>query len=145
MKKLFDHILVPYNGFPGSQKAFKKAIGLSQLTKSKITVLTCVEDRATFGLFKTKTDKEEFDKECKMIELEHNKLEKYATEHDISPAFKITKSSMPANEILEFAKKHDVDLIIMGMKKRTRYEKRHYPSTIDDVSKNFDRSILILN
>jgi len=145
MTKLFEHILVPYNGCPGSQKAFKKAIGLSLLTKSKITVLTCVEDRATFGLFKTKTDKEEFDKEHKMIELEHNKLEKYATEHEIFPVFKITKSSIPANEILEFAKKHDVDLIIMGIKKRIRYEQRHYPSTIEDVSKNFDRAILILN
>ena len=98
-----------------------------------------------FGLFKTKTDKEEFDKEHKMIELEHKKLEKYAAEHDLFPVFKITKSNMPADEILEFAKKHDVDLIIMGIKKRTRYEKRHYPSTIDDVSKNFDRAILILN
>ena len=62
MNKIFEHILVPYNGCPGSQKAFKKAIDLTQLTNSKITILTCLEDRATFGLFKTKTQKQEFEK-----------------------------------------------------------------------------------
>ena len=42
MTKVFEHILVPFNGCPGSQKAFKKAIELSRLTKSKLTILTCM-------------------------------------------------------------------------------------------------------
>lgn len=145
MTKVFKHILVPYNGCPGSQKAFKKAVELTQLTESKLTILTCMEDRATFGLFKTKTNREEFEKEHKLVTQEHAKLEKYAQNYDVSPLFKIVKSSMPAQDILEFATKHNADLIIMGMRNRTRLEKRHYPSTIEDVSKNFQDGILILN
>ena len=145
MNKVFKHILVPYNGCPGSQKAFKKAVELTQLAKSKLTILTCMEDKATFGLFKTKTNKEEFEKERKLVIQEHVKLEKYAENLDVSPIFKITKSSMPARDILEFATKHNVDLIVMGMRNRTRYEKTHYPSTMEDVSKNFQNGILILN
>jgi len=145
MTKVFEHILVPYNGCPGSQKAFKKAVELTQLTKSKLTILTCMEDRSTFGLFKTKTNKEEFGKEHKLVTQEHAKLEKHANNSNVSPIFKITKSSMPAQDILEFASKHNVDLIVMGMRNRTRYEKVHYPSTIEDVSKNFKNAVLILN
>ncbi len=143
--KVFEHVLVPYNGCPGSQKAFKKAIDLAHLTNSKITILTCLEDRATFGLFKTKTQKQEFENEQKFVLKEHLKLGEYARKKNISPESKIIKSNMAAQTIIEFADKHRVDLIIMGMKKRTRYEKMHYPSTIEDVSKNFQGAILILN
>ena len=146
MSNVFKHILVPYNGTPGSQKAFKKAIALTQLTKSKITILTCLEERSTFGLFKTKTNKQDFEKECKLVTQEHLGLEKYAKGYDISPVFKIVKNNMASYAILEFADKHDVDLIIMGKKKpATRYEKVHYHSTVEDVSKNSDCSILIIN
>lgn len=145
MNKIFEHILVPYNGCPGSQKAFKKAIELAQLTNSEITILTCLEDRATFGLFKTKTQKQEFEKEHKLVTQEHLKLEEYAKKKNISLKSKITKSDMASHTILEFADKQDVDLIVMGMKKRIRYERTHYPSTIEDVSKNFHGAILILN
>ena len=145
MTGIFEHILVPFNGCPGSQKAFKKAIELAQLSESKITILTCIEDRATFGLFKTKTNKKEFEKEHKLVTHEHSKLEKYANNYDVAPIFKIVKSSMPAQKILEFAANQDVDLIVMGVKNRTRYEKMHYPSTVEDVSKNFKKAVLILN
>ena len=52
---------------------------------------------------------------------------------------------MAAQAILEFADKHNVDLIVMGMKNKTKYEKIHFPSTIEDVSKNFHGAVLILN
>jgi len=144
MNLIFEHILIPYNGCPGSQKAFKKAIELAKLTKSKITILTCVEDKATFGLFKTKINKQEFEREYQFVAQEHTRLEKYANKYQVSPNFKITKSNIPTQTILEFAEKHKVDLIVMGVKKRTRYEKIHFPSTVEDVSKNFQGALLIL-
>lgn len=145
MKNVFEHILIPYNGCPGSQKAFKKAIELANLTKSKITIFTCIEERATFGLFKTKTNRQEFEKEQKLVTDEHVKLEKYAKQYDVLFDSKIVKGNMASSKILEFVEKHDVDLIVMGMKKRVGYEKMHYPSTIEDVLKNFKGAILILN
>ena len=64
MSKNFEQILVPFNGTDGSQKVFKKAVAIAGLEKSKITILTCIEERATFVLFKTKTNKQEFEKEA---------------------------------------------------------------------------------
>ncbi|MDH5569082.1 MAG: universal stress protein [Nitrosopumilus sp.] len=146
MNVTFQHILVPYNGTSGSQKAFKKAVALAELTKSKITVLTCLEERSTFGLFKTKTNKKDFDNEYKLVTQEHVKLKKYSSQHGVSPGFKIIKSNVASHEILEFAEKNKIDLIIMGKKNfATRFEKTHYHSTIEDISKNFQGAILILN
>jgi len=144
-KKVFAHILVPYNGTPGSQKAFKKAVALAQLAKSKITIITCLEECSTLGLFKTKVNKQDFEKECELVIQEHVKLEKYATEFGVSSSFKIVKSNRASHAILEFVDKHDVDLIIMGKTKLvTRYEKIHYQTTVEAVFRNAKCPLLII-
>lgn len=145
MSKIFEYILVPYNGTSGSQKAFKKAVTLAQITESKITILTCIEERVTFGLFKTKTDKQEIKNEESQVNAEHEKLEKYAKKYGVSSNFEIIKSNRPALTILEFADKHSIDLIVLGTRKLTKFEKIHHPSTVEDISKNFHGAVLILN
>ena len=117
MAKTFQHILIPYNGTAGSNKAFRKAIPLAASINAKITVLTCLEERPTFGFFKTKTSKKEFEKESKLVEKQHGELEKFASKHDIQFGSKIVKNGMASVRILEFAKQHDVDLIMMTKNK----------------------------
>ncbi|MGI9567119.1 MAG: universal stress protein [Nitrosopumilus sp.] len=63
----FKHILVPYNGTTCSEKIFGKAAALASSIGSKIAILTCLEELPIFGFFKTKTSKQEFEKERKMI------------------------------------------------------------------------------
>ncbi|MHA7647883.1 universal stress protein [Nitrosopumilus sp. S4] len=145
MSKNFENILVPYNGTDGSQKAFKKAVALAGFEKSKITILTCIEERATFGLFKTKTNKQEFEKEKNEIKSEHSKLEEYAKKSDVAVNSKIIISDRPALTVLEYADKHNIDLIVLGKRKLTKFEKIHFPSTIEDIVKNFPGAVLILN
>ena len=146
MNKLFEHILVPYNGSLGSEKAFKKAVALAQMSKAKITIVTCLEERTTFGLFKTKTSKNEYENEHKLVAQKHIVLEKYAKKYDVLSNFKIIKNISVSHAILEFADKCDIDLIIFGTRKFvSHYEKMYYPSTIENVSKNFHGAILILN
>ena len=145
MTKIFEHILIPYNGTSGSQKAFKKAISIASLIKAKITILTCIEERPTFGFFKTKTSKQEFEKERKLVEKQHLELEKIVKKYNISFSSKIVKNDLASVNILEFSKQHDVDLIIMTKTKLTsRYEKQHYQSTIENVFRNSPCPILIL-
>jgi len=145
MTKTFGHILIPYNGTPGSEKAFRKAISLASSIQAKITILTCLEERPTFGFFKTKTSTQEFEKERNLVEKQHLKLEKFAKEHDVSCDSKVVKNGLASIKILEFAKQHDVDLIMMT---RTRlsshYEKQHYQSTIENVFRNTHCPIMIL-
>lgn len=145
MTKTFDHILVPYNGTAGSEKAFRKAISLASSIQAKITILTCLEERPTFGFFKTKTNKQEFEKERKLVEKQHLKLEKFAKEHDVSCSSKIAKNGLASAKIIEFAKQHDVDLIITTRTKlSSRYEKQHYHSTVENMFRNAPCPILIL-
>ena len=145
MTNTFEHILVPYNGTSGSEKAFKKAIHLASSIQAKITILTCLEERVTFGFFKTKTSKQEFEKERKIVEKQHLTLEKVATKHEISCNSKIIKNGLASTLILEFAKQHKVDLIISTKTKLShRYEKQHYHSTVENIFRNASCPILIL-
>ena len=146
MAKIFDHILVPYNGTAGSTKAFRKAVALASAIQAKITVLTCLEERPTFGFFKTKTSKREFEKERKIVEQQHLELEKIVKKHDISFSSKIVKNGLASVKILEFAKQHNVDLIITTKTKfSSRYEKQHYHSTVENMFRNSSCPILILD
>ena len=145
MAKVFEHILVPYNGTSGSEKAFKKAISLASSIDSKITVLTCIEERQTFGFFKTKTSKQEYEKERKLVEKQHLKLEKICTEKDIPFGSAITKNGLASERIVDYAKKHDVDLIITKRTKMTSsYEKHYYHSTVENMFRLAPCPILIL-
>jgi nucleotide-binding universal stress UspA family protein len=145
MSKSFENILVPYNGTVGSEKAFKKAVSLASSINSKITIITCLEERNTFGFFKTKTSKQEFEKERKAIEKQHLKLEKFAKDQDISCSSKIIKNGLPSTRILEFAKQHKIDLIITTRTKlSSRIEKQHYHSTVENMFRNSPCPILIL-
>ena len=137
--------MIPYNGTSGSNKAFRKAVSLASAIEAKITILTCLEEKPTLGFFKTKTNKQEFEKQKKHVEKQHAELEKFSKGHDVSASSKIVKNGMASVRILEFAKQHKVDLIIMSKTKITnRYEKQHYQSTIENVFRNAQCPILIL-
>ena len=145
MTKTFEHILVPYNGTAGSEKAFRKAISLSETIQAKITILTCLEERQTFGFFKTKASKQEFEKERKIVEKQQLKLKKFAKEHDVSCGSKIVKNGLASTKILEFAKEHNVDLIITTRTKlASHFEKQYYHSTVENMFRNAPCSILVL-
>ena len=141
----FEHILVPYNGTSGSQKAIKKAVTLAQSTGSKITILTCLEERPRLGFFKTKTSRQEFEKERKLVEKQHLELENFVKDRGVLVKSKIVTNGLASLKILAFAKQHDVDLIIMTKTKlSSSYEKQHYQSTIENVFRNTHCPILIL-
>lgn len=145
MTKTFEHILVPYNGAKGSEKAFRKAISLAHSIQAKITILTCLEERSTFGFFKTKTSNQEYEKERTIVEKQQLHLEKFAKENGVSCSSKIVKNGLASTKILEFAERHNVDLIIMTRTKHSsHYEKQHYHSTVENVFRNSHCPILIL-
>jgi len=145
MTKTFEHILVPYNGTTSSEKVFRKAVSLAQPIHAKITILTCLEERSTFGFFKTKTSRQEFEKEHKMIEKQHRQLKEFSKEHNVSCGSKIVKNGSASTKILEFAEQNNVDLIIMSRTKTSsHYEKQHYHSTVENVFRNVHCPILIV-
>ena len=120
-------------------------MSLASLIHAKITILTCLEERQTFGFFKTKTNKQEFENERKLVEKQHLKLKKLAEKHDVSCDSDIVKNGLASAKILEFAKRHNIDLIITTKTKLSlQYEKMHHHSTVENMFRNAPCPILIL-
>lgn len=146
-KTSFDNILFPYKGTTNEEKSFKKTMELASATGAKTTILTCLEERHTFGFFKTNTSRQEFEREYKLVKKEHARMKKYAEDYyNVSCRSKIIKNSRASVKILEFAKKHNMDLIAMTKTKfSSHYEKIHHHSTIENVYRNASCATMILN
>lgn len=136
---------MPYNGTPESKKSFKKALKLAETFGAKITILTCIEERQTFGFFKTKTNKREYESEKRFAVTEHNELFNHASKHGVKTTSKIIKSPLASESILGYVDTHDIDLVIMSKRKlSSAAEKTHHWSTLDNVFKHIDKPLLLL-
>ncbi len=145
LTKNFERILVPYNGTSGSNKAFRKAVSLASAIGAEIMIITCLEEKPILGFFKTKTNNQEFEKQKTHVEKWHVELKGFSKRHNVLADSKIVRNGMASVRILEFAKQHNADLIIMAKTKITnRYEKQHYQSTIENVLRNAHCPVLIL-
>ena len=69
-------ILVPYDATPSSEKAIKKVFSLIENENSMVVLLTCIRDKATFGFFKTKSDKKEIEQEKNKAKKHHEIIKK---------------------------------------------------------------------
>lgn len=129
-------ILLPYDATASSVKAFKKILPIIEEQGSKIVLLTCIRDQATFGFFKTKSDKEHMKKEKERVEKFHEEAKKEGQKFGISISSKIVKSDLESKSIIEYAKKENVDVIIMSKSKLSSHAERvYYNSTVEAVFK----------
>ncbi|MHA7646722.1 universal stress protein [Nitrosopumilus sp. S4] len=127
-------ILVPYDITPNNEKVIKKVFSLIEGYHSKILLLTCIRDKATFGFFKTKFDKREIEKEKNNVKKHHAQIINEATKLGITIMSKIIKSDLESQTIIKYAKDEKVDLIVMcRSKKLTHAERMYYDSTVDAV------------
>jgi nucleotide-binding universal stress UspA family protein len=143
--KIFKNILVAHNGTKSSDDVFKKALSIAYNNSTDILVLTCLEERPTLGFIKTKTSKKEYEKEFNLTTKLHKNLVEYAAKVGIKCKSKIVTGSMASKKILEYADKHDIDLVIMGKKKKLgHYENYYYNSTLGNVFANINCALLII-
>jgi len=141
---LFTHILIPFNGTRESKRSFKKAVEIAGIHEAKVTILTCIEERQTFGFFRTKTNKKEFEDEKRLVAAEHDDLSGFASKHGIRADSKIVKSSLASSSIVDFAAAHGVDLIVMGRRRfSTVAQAKHHWSTLDNVFNNAPVPLLV--
>lgn len=129
-------ILVPYDATPSSEKVINNLKPFLEKHQCKMVLLTCIRDRASFGFFKSKSDKKEMANEKKRAEKHHANVKKKVEQFGVSTISKIVKSDLESETIAEYAKKEDVDLIIMSKSKlRTHAERVYYNSTVENVFK----------
>ena len=127
-------ILLPYDATASSVKTFKKILPIIENEGSKVILLTCIRDQATFGFFKTKSDKEHMKKEKERAEKIHNEATKEGEKFGINIISKIIKSDLESKSIIDYAKKENVDVIIMSKSKlSSNAERVYYNSTVEAV------------
>jgi len=120
--KMLARILVPYDGSKYSEKALDRAIELSHNLDSEIFLFSVVyvdyiSPPGILGLVRTKSEKEAVKKWAESVRADAEKMLKLAfkkcDEKGISASYNIVQGNV-ANEILSFAKRKKISLIIIG-------------------------------
>jgi len=120
--KMLTRILVPYDGSKFSIKALSRAMDLSHNLDSEIFLFSVVyvdyiSPPGMLGLIRTKSEKETIKKWTESVRSDAEKMLKLAVkrcdERGISASYNIVQGNV-ANEILSFAKKKKISLIVIG-------------------------------
>ena len=120
--KMLTRILVPYDGSKFSIKALSRAMELSHNLDSEIFLFSVVyvdyiSPPGMLGLIRTKSEKETIKKWTESVRSDAEKMLKLAVkrcdERGISASYNIVQGNV-ANEILSFAKKKKISLIVIG-------------------------------
>lgn len=121
---MLEKILVPFDGSGYSQKAFEKALEISEKFESKLTVVTVlqskVSDSAGISLERMQEIQEE-EKDAATVMLK--KLEDKANSKNVPFSMEIIHNPSPSDGIVTFADKNKVDLIVIGSHGRTGFRK----------------------
>ncbi|WP_255430747.1 universal stress protein [Candidatus Nitrosopumilus sp. SW] len=121
---MLEKILVPFDGSGYSQKAFEKALEISEKFESKLVVVTVlqskVSDSAGISLERMQEIQEE-EKDTATVMLK--KLEDKANAKNIPFSMEIIHNPSPSDGIVTFADKNKVDLIVIGSHGRTGFRK----------------------
>jgi nucleotide-binding universal stress UspA family protein len=120
--KMLTRILVPYDGSKYSIKALARAMELSHNLDSEIFLFSVVytdyiSPPGRLGFIRTKSEKESIKKWKELVNTDAEKMLKLAIkrcdEKGISASYSIGQGNV-ANEILRFANRKRISLIIIG-------------------------------
>ena len=120
--KMLSRILVPYDGSKHSIKALVTAMELAHNLDSEIFLFSVIyvdyiSPPGMLGLIRTKSEKEAIKKWTKSVTGDTEKMLKLAIKRcddkGISASYNIVQGNV-ANEILNFAKKKKISLIVIG-------------------------------
>lgn len=137
MTNIFKKILVPYDESDYSDKALEYTLDLKKIYKSKIFVLHIISSGMRYDLIGNDGNRTslQLDNKMSVEEIEvfqslKKQLKKFKARLDIKVV--IATKSISA-EIIDFAEKNNIDLIVMGSKGRTGFKKLLLGSVASDV------------
>lgn len=120
MTEALDTILVPVDGSAGANAAARRAASLAKQTGAHLTLLYVYDSTeiAALGLVKREVDDVvEIEKRARQTALD-------AATAVVAPmgisAGHAVRTGNPAEQIVEYAEEHDVDLIVIGSRGRGR-------------------------
>lgn len=115
---MFSTILVPFDGSVQSERALKKAIDLAKLCKAKMLILTVYRHHSMLEASLSMVRGADYDTPDKALEAGATEIanagRKVVTDAGYTDVRAFVRSGQPARMIVDFAKKHESDLIVLG-------------------------------
>jgi len=141
---MYDSILLPTDGSDGAAEALDHAVGAAEAYGADLHVVSVIDRRVVLAADADETEGVETeladDAAAAVDELAtHVK----GTGLDVATA---TPEGVPHREILGYAERENIDLLVLGTHGRTGREKRlNLGSTTERVVKAADRPLLVVN
>lgn len=138
---MYDHILVPTDGSERARAAAENAIGLAEDHGATVHALY-VMDMGNAAFVATPSDISETRSRLeKKGEEFTEEIAEMAAEAGVD-ATTATRAGTPAEEIVEYAEEHDVDLIVMGKRGRSDPDKPAFGSITNRVVGSSETRVL---
>lgn len=141
---VFNNILVPYDGSNHSNRAFRKALDVAKKDNSKITIFTAIEGEYSAIIGYSKIHPQIIRKQRLAAKKLISKLESAAKIYNVPISVKIKQGKSIVSEILNFAKSHKIDLIVMGSHGRTGLSKFILGSVANSVVQQAKCSVMVV-
>ncbi|MEM3089561.1 MAG: universal stress protein [Candidatus Nitrosotenuis sp.] len=141
----FKNILVPYDGSDFSKKAFKIALDLAQKYESKISIVICIPKHYSSSWYvDNRISDLNFKKQYKAAKTESSKLESEAKKLDISLSSTILDTTNISKTLVDYAKSHKTDLIIIGSHGKSGWDKLVLGSVANGVLQRSECNVLLI-
>lgn len=138
---IIRRILVAHDGSVQARRAVEIAVDLARKYGASVTLLTAIHHpayAATIG------EVEEANHEQRLaVEQMHREAIEYARLHGIDPGAEIV-SGHPAEAIIEYARAHQVDLIVMGHRGMSNLQRFFVGSVADRVVDHAPCMVLVV-
>ena len=144
MSRPQQRVLVPLDGSALAELALREALTLAKLPDSEVTLLQVVEP-----IEEVITDGEEFAIDQQWERRKSSALQ-YLNGIRSRPEWRSVHTQVavemgrPAETILDFAQKHDIDRIVMASHGRTGLGRWVYGSVADKVLRAADRTVVLV-
>lgn len=141
----FKNILIPYDGSNLSKRAFNTALDLAIKYNSEITVIICIDVHysGTWYLDNRISD-QNFKRLYKAAKVEIEKLDSEAKKSNMSLNSKILESTQIVKTVIDYAKSHNSDLIVMGSHGRSGLDKLILGSVANGVLQRANCPVLVI-
>lgn len=128
-----SHILVPYDGQKDAERAFDEAIKICKKYSCKLSLVTCFDESFNGASYALEELPTHF---THIITKKIKILESKAKNKSVSFSHHFIKSKFIVQELISFASKNNVDMIIAGSSKPGEFKKLFFGSVSEELQNN---------
>jgi nucleotide-binding universal stress UspA family protein len=141
-ERVFDNLLVGYDGSPGSRAALATALRLAREAGGRVTAVTVQHHLPRYGATIGEVDEERLVEQAAARRLA-SEVQAEADEHQMAATFRVVVGH-PAHELVEAARQVGADLVVLGHSGHSAIWGALLGATTERVSRHAPCSVLIV-